>query len=52
MIMLMMSNIIATNSTRMNWPASVSIRNGVMIGDTSVEQAVMVTESGTFPPAR
>ena len=52
MIMLMISNIIFMNSISMNWPASLAIRNGVMIGETSVEQAVMVTDSATLPPAR
>ena len=52
MIMLQISSIIATKWIGTSRPASTFIRNGVISGDISVEQAVMVTDSATLPRAR
>jgi len=52
MIMLMIPNIILKKLISMNWPANLSIKKGVMTGETSVEQEVIVTDNATLPPAR
>ncbi len=52
MIMLMISNIILSGLTSMNWPASLSISKGVRNGEASVVKDVIVTDKATSPRAR
>ena len=51
MIIFKMDSIIAIKSIGTSFPASVFIRKGVITGDTSVEQEVIVTDRATLPPA-
>ncbi|GAI78656.1 unnamed protein product [marine sediment metagenome] len=51
-IMLNIENIISTKSIGTSLPARIFIKKGVITGDISVEQEVIVTESATLPPAR
>ena len=52
MIIFKMESIIGPISTGTYDPASHCMANGVTKGESSVETAVMLTESGTFPFAR
>ncbi len=52
MTMLMIDSTIAQKSISIKRPARDSMSNGVISGASSVEQAVMVTESATLPRAK